>query len=268
MVITVIGAGVIGSAVAKALVKNAVTDKVVATDSRPEQLVELRKAGVETSTDNKKAASMADTVILCVKPKDVKTVLAEIRNEIGGKLVLSLAAAVSLPLLEKAAPKARFVRAMPNLAIVVGEAFVGYCAGANVSSKDKGMIKKILGVMGTCVEVEEDKMDAVTALSGCAPGVLAALTEAIVKSGVEIGLPPDLALASAVQSLVGAGKLLLETKKPPSEIIKMVATPGGVTEEELKELAKFPIQQAFTSYLRVGAEKSRKISRDLITEGK
>jgi len=268
MVIAIFGAGVIGSAVARALVKNAVADRIVATDSRPEQLVELRKAGIETATDNKKAASMADTVILCVKPKDVKSVLAEIQAEIKNKLVLSLAAAVSLPLLERAAPKTRFVRAMPNLAIVVGEAFVGYCAGANVSGKDKGVIKKILGAMGVCVEVEEDKMDAVTALSGCAPGVLAVLTEAMTKAGVEIGLPPDLALTLAAQSLVGAGKLLLETKKPPSEIIKMVATPGGVTEEELKELAKFPITEALSSSLRAGVEKSRKISYDLVAEGK
>ncbi len=268
MVIAVIGAGVIGSAVARALVKNAVADKVIATDSRPEQLAELRKSGVETTADNKKAASMADTIILCVKPKDIKSVLAEIQDEIKNKLVLSLAAAVSLPLLEKAAPKARFVRAMPNLAIIVGEAFIGYCAGTNVSSKDKDAIRKILGAMGTCVEVEESQMNAVTALSGCAPGVLAALTEAMAKGGVEIGLPPDLALTSAAQSLIGAGKLLLETKKSPSEIIKMVATPGGVTEEELKELAKFPLSEAFASALRAGTEKSRKISHDLVAEGK
>ena len=268
MVITVIGAGVIGSALAKALVKKAVADKVVATDSHPKQLVELRKAGVETSTDNRKAASLADTIILCVKPKDVKAVLAEVRDEIRGKLVFSLAAAVSLPLLEKAAPEARFVRVMPNLAIIVGEAFVGYYVGASVSSKDKGVIKKILGVMGTYVEVEESQMDAVTALSGCAPATLATFTEAMVKGGVEAGLPPDLALTSAAQSLVGTGKLLLETKKSPFEIIKMVTTPGGVTEEELKELAKYPLTEAFISALRIGAEKSRKISRSLVAEGK
>ncbi len=268
MVIAVIGAGVIGSAVAKALAKNAIADKIVATDSRLEQLVELRKDGVETSTDNKKAASMAEIVILCVKPKDVSAVLAEIRDEIRGKLVLSIAAAVSLPLLERAAPEARFVRAMPNLAILVHEAFIGYCVGANVTSHDKDVVRNILGRMGTCVEVEEDKMDGITALSGCAPAVLATLTEAMVKGGVEIGLPPDLALTSAAQSLIGSGKLLLETKRSPSEIIKMVATPGGVTEEELKEMAKFPLTEAFVSALRAGAEKSRKISHDLVAEGK
>jgi pyrroline-5-carboxylate reductase len=157
---------------------------------------------------------------------------------------------------------------MPNLAIIVGEAFVGYCAGANVSGKDKNAIRKILDVMGVCVEVEESQMDAVTALSGCAPAVLATLTEAMVKGGVDVGLPSDLALALAAQSLVGTGNLLLKAKKSPSEIVRMVATPGGVTEEELKELAKFPLTEAFVSALRAGAEKSRKISHNLVAEGK
>jgi pyrroline-5-carboxylate reductase len=266
MVIAVIGAGVIGSTVAKALVQNVAADKIVATDNRVEQLVELRKVGVETTTDNKKAAATADTVILCVKPKDVKAVLTEIRNEIKEKLVLSMAAGVSLLLLQKAAPEARFVRAMPNLAILVREAFIGYCAGANVTSKDKDAIKKILGTMGTCIEVEEDKMDAITALSGCAPAVLASLMEAMVKGGIEAGLPPDLALAASAQSMVGTGKLLLETKKSLAEITRMVATPGGVTEEELKELVKFPLQQAFISAFKAGAEKSRRITRSLAAE--
>jgi pyrroline-5-carboxylate reductase len=177
-----------------------------------------------------------------------------------------MAAGVSLLLLQKAAPEARFVRAMPNLAILVREAFIGYCAGANVTSKDKDAIKKILGTMGTCIEVEEDKMDAITALSGCAPAVLASLVEAMVKGGIEAGLTPDLALAASAQSMVGTGKLLLEAKKSLAEITRMVATPGGVTEEELKELAKFPLQQAFISAFKAGAEKSRRITRSLAAE--
>jgi pyrroline-5-carboxylate reductase len=266
MVIAVIGAGVIGSAVAKALFQNVAADKIVASDNRVEQLVELKNIGVETTTDNKIAAATADTVILCVKPKDVKSVLAEIQNEIKDKLVLSIAVGVSLLLLRKAAPKARFVRVMPNLAILVREAFIGYCVGANVTSNDKDAIKKILGTMGTFVEVEEDKMDAITALSGCAPAILATLMEAVVKGGIEAGLSIDLALSASAQSMVGTGKLLLETEKSLAEITRMVATPGGVTEEELKELAKFPLQQAFISSLNAGIEKSKKITRNLATE--
>jgi pyrroline-5-carboxylate reductase len=263
MVVTVIGAGVIGSAVANALVESAVEDRIIATDSRVEQFTELEKVGIETTTDNKEAAATADIVILCVKPKDIETVLAEIRNEIRDKLVLSVAAAVSLGALKKSAPEARFVRAMPNLAILVRESFTAYCVGANVTSKDKVIINNLLGTLGNFVEVEEDEMDALTALSGCAPAYLASLTEAIVQGGIRIGLSADLASVASAQSMVGTGKLMLEAKKSPSEIIKMVATPGGVTEEELKELSRYPLQQAFLSSLQAGVAKSRKISHNL-----
>jgi pyrroline-5-carboxylate reductase len=265
MIVSVIGAGVIGSAVVKALVENRVGDRIIATDNRVEQFAELEKVGVETTTDNKKAAAAADMIILCVKPKDVRAVLAEIRNEIKGKLVLSIAAAVRLDLLKRTAPEARFVRAMPNLAIIVRESFTAYCTESGVTSRDEATIKKILGALGTYIKIDEDKMDAVTALSGCAPGYLAFLMEAIIKEGTEIGLPADLTLTASAQSMVGTGKLILKTKKSPAEIMKMVATPGGVTEEELKELAKFPIQQAFLSSLRAGASKSKKISESLVT---
>jgi pyrroline-5-carboxylate reductase len=266
MVIAVVGAGVIGNAIAKALVQNVAADKIVASDNRVEQLIELKKVGVETTTDNKKAVATADMIILCVKPKDIKSVLAGIRNEIREKLVLSMAAGVNLLLLQKAAPGVRFVRVMPNLAILVREAFIGYCVGANVTSKDKDIIKKILGIMGTCIEVDEDKMDAITALSGCAPAILVSLLEAMVEGGIEVGLPPDLALAASAQSMVGTGKLLLEAKKSLSEITTMVATPGGVTEEELKELAKFPLHKAFISALQTGTKKSKRITQILATE--
>jgi len=266
MIITVIGAGVIGGAVAKALAKNAVEDHVIATDYRVEQFFELEKEGIETTTNNKKAVAIADAVILCVKPKDIKTVLAEIRDEVKGKLVLSIAAAVNLEVLKKHAPEARFVRAMPNLAILARESFTAYCVGTDVTNRDKATIRKILGALGTFVEIEEDKMDAVTALSGCAPGYLASLMESIVKGGIEVGLPADLALTALAQSMVGTGRLILDVKKSPAEIMKMVATPGGVTEEELKELEKYPLQKAFQSALQAGAEKSRKISKILAAE--
>ena len=266
MIISVIGAGVIGSAVAKALVKNAVEDHVIATDNRVEQFSELKKEGIETTTDNKKAASIADIVVLCVKPKDIKTVLTEIRNEVKGKLVLSIAAAVNLEILKKSAPEARFVRAMPNLAILVRESFTAYSAGDGITNKDKAMIMKILDALGTYVEVEEDKMDAVTALSGCAPGYLASLMESIIKGGIKVGLPADFALTALAQSMVGTGRLILDVKKSPAEIMKMVATPGGVTEEELRELAKYPLQKAFQSALQAGAEKSKIISKILASE--
>ncbi|MBS7615380.1 pyrroline-5-carboxylate reductase [Candidatus Bathyarchaeota archaeon] len=266
MIISVIGAGVIGSAVAKALVASSGKNRIIASDKRVEQLSKLEKEGVETTTDNKKAAKTADIIILCVKPSDMRTVLSEIRNEVKEKLVISMAAAVNLELLKKCAPQAKIIRAMPNLAIIVRESFTAYCPERDFSSKDREIVESILRSFGTVSVVEEDKMDAVTALSGCAPGYLSSLMELIVQGGTEIGLPTELALTALAQSMIGTGKIILETKKSPADVMKMVATPGGVTEEELSELSKYPLQKAFRSTLQAGVEKSRKITNKLLNE--
>ncbi len=266
MVISIIGVGVIGSAVAKALIASGEEESVVAADKRIDLFFDLEKKGIETTTNNKKAAEMADVLILCVKPKDAKTVLTEIREEIKGKLVLSIVAAINLNTLKKYAPEARFVRAIPNLAILVRKSFTAYCKGSDVTAKDISTIKKILGTLGFFIEVEEEKMDAFTSLSGCAPGYLAFIIDALIKGGTEVGIPPEMALTALAHSIIGTGKLILNAKKTPLEIMKMVATPGGVTEEELKELEKYSLPQAFKSMLQVGTKKCRKILEMLEAE--
>jgi len=266
MVVSVIGAGAIGSAVAKGLVKSGVVNRVIATRRHVEKIQELEGIGVIVTNDNKKAATEADTVILCVKPKDVRSVLQEIRDQINGKLVISVAAAVSLGLLRKAAPEARFVRAMPNMAILVQESFTAYSAGEDVTEEDRTQTEKLLGALGRAVEVDEKHMDVITALSGCAPGYLSVMVEAMVQAGLENGLSEELALAASAQSMLGAGRLFVENGLSPSEIVRIVATPGGVTEKELKELREAGVTRGIVSAIKAGTEKSRKISEILAQE--
>jgi pyrroline-5-carboxylate reductase len=263
MNVAIIGAGVIGSAIAKSLILSGYAGRVMATDKRPEQIDALNRLGVTATSDNKLAAEKADIIIMCVKPRDVENALKEIRNEIAGKIVISIAAAVSLGLLKKAAPEAKIVRAMPNLAILVQESFTVYCVDRSMSPEEKEHAEKVLKALGKAVEIDEQWMDAITALSGCAPAYLSIIMEAMVHAGSEAGLPADIALAASAQSMVGTGKLVLEAQKTPSAIKEMVTTPGGVTEEELKELAKAPIGQIITDAIKAGTAKSRKISQSL-----
>jgi len=161
------------------------------------------------------------------------------------------------------APEAKFVRAMPNMAVLVQESFTAYCASVDVTSEEKAEAEKLLSILGRVVEVDEKQMDAVTALSGCAPAFLSVIMEAMVYGGLEAGLSRDLALAASAQSMIGAGKLVLEAEKTPSEIKDMVTTPGGVTVEELRELEKVPVRHAVMCAVKAGAEKSKRISQSL-----
>jgi len=132
--IAVIGAGVIGGAIVKSLLKKGYQGRVIATRRDLEKLRELEKLGAYVTTDNRKAAGEADIIFLCVKPNDVERVLREISSEVEGKIVISTAATIPLQFYKQIAPKTKFVRTMPNIAAPdTGDLYV-FWAGSPTSN--------------------------------------------------------------------------------------------------------------------------------------
>jgi len=212
--IAVIGAGTIGSAVAKALAEEGYN--VVATRRKIEQVKWLEEYGVEILKDNKVAAEKADVIILTVKPNKVRKVLEEIKPAVEGKILISFAAGLSLNFL-KSLVNARIVRAMPNIAVLVKESFTAYTADG-LSKKEIELVEKIFSAFGKCMRVEEEYMDAITGLSGSGPAYASVFLESLIYGGLKVGLPRDIALLASAQTLLGTAKLLLETNLHPAQI--------------------------------------------------
>jgi len=259
--IAVIGAGVIGASVVRSLLKNAYNGKITAAEIQQEKVNELEQLGVSVTRDNRTAVKEADVIFLCVKPNVMKTVLKEISKEADGKLVISTAAAVTIRFCKRVVPNARFVRIMPNVAILVQESFTAFCCDDAVTSNDKVKVKMLLDVMGKSMEIEERYMDAVTAVSGSGPGYISVIIEAIVYAGLKVGLPRDLALVSAAQAVLGTAKLVLETGQSPAQIRDSVTTPGGTTIEAIYEVEGSDIRQALMRAVETATKKSEKIRK-------
>ncbi len=259
--IAVIGAGVIGGAIINSLLKSGYEGKVTAAEIQLEKVRELEKLGIAVTSDNRKAAKESDVIFLCVKPNVLKTVLKEIRKEVDGKLVVSTAAAVTVGFCKRVVPKARFVRIMPNVAILVQESFTAYCCDDDVTKEDREKIKEVLDVMGRSMEIEERYMDAVTAVSGSGPGYLSVIVEALTYAGLKVGLPRDLALISAAQAVLGTAKLVLETGQSAAQIRDSVTTPGGTTVEAIYEVEGSGIRQALMRAVEAATKKSEKIRK-------
>ncbi len=257
--IAVIGAGVIGGAIVKSLLKSRYDGRITATRRETERLEELEKLGAVITRDNKKAAKESDVVFICVKPNDVEKVLKEIKEEIEGKLVISTAATIPLQFYRKIAPKTRFVRTMPNVAVLVQESFTAYCCSDDVTPRDKKKVNETLNVMGICEEVEEKYMDAITALSGSGPGYISIIIEALMYAGLKVGLPRDLSLHSSAQTVLGTGKLVLETREHVAKIKDMVTTPGGTTIEAIYELEGSQIRPALMRAVEEATKKCERI---------
>ena len=260
MRIAVIGAGMIGGAVAKAL--SEAGHDVIATRRNTEKARWLEKYGVRVEKDNRKASEWAEVVFLAVKPNKVGKVLDEIGDILSGKLLISLAAGIPTALLRRKAPKAKIVRAMPNIAILVKESFTAYAVDG-LEDEDIKTVNELFSVFGKCLRVEEEHMDAITGLSGSGPAYVSVFLESMMYGGLKVGLPRDIARLAAAQTLLGTAKLLLESSDHPAEIRDMVITPGGTTIDGIFELEEGKIRTAVMKAIDASTKKSKILSTRL-----
>ena len=266
--IAVIGAGMMGGAIIKSLLKSGYNGKVTAADFMVDKLKELQALGAEVTDDNKKAAAEADIVFVAVKPSDLEKVLKGISKELAGKLVVSSAATVPLVFIKKSVPQARVVRIMPNVAVLVQAAYTAFCCGSDVTAKDKEKVKALLSTMGIAEEVDEKYMDAITGLSGSGPGYLSIVVEALTYAGLKVGLPRGIAEKAAAQSMLGTAKLVLDLPEHPAKIRDMVTTPGGTTIEAIYELEASQVRQAMIRAVEAATRKSALIREKVCPDTK
>jgi pyrroline-5-carboxylate reductase len=262
--IAVIGSGMMGGAIIKSFLKsNVAPSSLTAVDAQAEKLKEFQALGTKTGTDNAKAAKEADIVFVIVKPGDVAKVLWDIKEDSKGKLVISAAATVPLDYLRKHIPESKIVRIMPNLCAMVQAAYTAYCCTENLTAQDKETVKDLLNMMGTCDEVEEKHMDAITAVSGSGPGYLSIIIEALTYAGLKVGLPRNIALNCAAQTVLGTGKLVVDLHEEPAHIKDMTTTPGGTTIEAIYQIEQSQIRPAMIRAIEEAAKKSQTIREKL-----
>jgi pyrroline-5-carboxylate reductase len=232
--IGVIGAGKIGSAIARGIIQTglAAKESVMASDVSEE----LRRAiaqelGIRATADNIELCGFADIVILAVKPQIVEPVAREIAKKLGkAKLLVSVAAGVPLTRIQThLEPGARAVRVMPNITCIVGAGAAGYAGGSHATAEDLEKVGAILNSFGIGLPVEEKYLDAVTGLSGSGPAYAFLFMEALADGGVQVGLSRDVALKLAIQTVYGAARMALDSNKHLSELKDEVTSPGGTT---------------------------------------
>ena len=270
--IAFIGAGNMAEALIRGLVKAGTfaPQRIVAADIRAEQLDFLRQNfGVRVTGDNATAVAEASVVVLAVKPQQVCAALAGVRGKMSAdKLTISIVAGVPTMRIEKelaqkgsgSAVKMRVVRVMPNTPALVGAGVSAMAKGVNATEEDLATAEAILGAVGITVRVEERFMDAVTALSGSGPAYVFYVTEAMIKAGVAAGLDEALAKKLAIQTVYGAGKLLVESGESPESLRRKVTSPGGTTEAAIKVMTGRKLMEILTEAVQAAEKRSRELS--------
>jgi len=233
MRVAVIGCGTLGRAVVEGLLEESERYDVVAVTARRSSTCDQLKASfsVFATTDNVVACERADLVVLAVKPSAVEGVLTGtgMEDALAGRLLVSVAAGVSLAQIQMWAPQAKVVRAMPNTPCRIGE---GMTVVSPSEGLDEAAVDAVAGIfrsVGRVRILDERHLDAVTGLSGSGPAFVFVLLEALADGGVRMGLPRDVAVELAAQTMQGAAKLVLQSGDHPAALKDDVTTPAGCT---------------------------------------
>ncbi|KAI4457850.1 pyrroline-5-carboxylate reductase [Holotrichia oblita] len=264
-----IGAGNMAKSICEALVRKGVRYSQIYVSGPHEDKLELwRQKGANVSTENGKVAEEAEVIFLAVKPHILAAAIANIYdtitvpNKATNKLFVSILAGVKLDALEKTLSRiegSRVIRVMPNTPMMVGEGCAVYCPGQQATDFDILLVKTILELSGICQLVPESMIDAIGALAGCGPAFIYLIIEAMSDGGVKMGVPRQMATSFAAQTVLGAAKMVLETKKHTGVLKDEVCSPGGTTIAGIHALEAGGVRAAIMNAIEAATKKSEEL---------
>ena len=264
--IMLIGGGNMGSALIKGILKAnlASPERITVVDVHTGKLGELSsECGVQVDTQPGPHMAAAEVIILAIKPQILNDVVDSLRDSIRSEqLVISILAGVETTYIRDRLGKENpVIRVMPNIAATVDAAASALAGCDPVTEEDYRVAEAIFGAVGTVARVEEDLLDAVTGLSGSGPAYIYMVIEALCDGGVKMGLPRNVAMTLATQTVLGAAKLVRETGEHPATLRDQVTTPGGTTISAVHELEERGLRAMLISAVVTATERSQELNR-------
>jgi pyrroline-5-carboxylate reductase len=287
-----IGGGNMAEALARGLLVNRVftPDELVIADVDPARRRKIsRTLKVETTADNRAVRDNSRATLLAVKPQQIDEVMAELVSEAASEsppvrkrvakntakispkasgnrtnnhFYISIAAGITLKRLTSGLKSARVIRVMPNAPAMVGQGMAAITGASGVTKADETFALKIFSAVGDAVALTDERLlDAVTALSGSGPAYFYLFIKALADSAVSEGLPAELAIRMALQTMRGAEENMRRSPLDAAELILMVASPGGTTEAALRKFAEAGFSDIVAAAVRAATERSRELGR-------
>ena len=221
--------------------------------------------GVRASTAPDAATQRADTLVLAVKPQDLRPAAAALAGSVRGKLVVSIAAGVRLEALSRwLGGHRKLVRCMPNTPALIGAGISGLYALPEVSQDERERTQTILGAVGEVVWLSEERLlDPVTAVSGSGPAYVFWFIEQLAESARKMGIPADAASKLALHTVLGAARLAAGSEESPAELRRNVTSKGGTTEAALKVFDEEQLAQRFARALEAASRRGADIGAEL-----
>ncbi len=262
--ITIIGGGNLGTAIAQGLVKSkmAKSTDIIITRRNLTKIEHLKKEGFQLKTNNIEGVKNADLIVLCVQPKQLAALLAEIVSSLSSKqiLVSTITGITTEEIAGHLQKKTPIVRAMPNTAIAIGQSMTCLCA-KDATSKQLEEIKNLFDGLGQTLVVEERLMKAATVLAASGIAFFMRYVRAATQGGIQMGFDAEEAQLIAAQTAKGAASLLLSRESHPEIEIDKVTTPEGCTIAGLNEMEHQGLSSALIKGIITSFEKINSIKK-------
>ncbi len=261
-VIGFIGAGHLGEAIIGALIKASYDPKnIFASNRNTEKLRHLEaEFKIETNVENAAVATVADVVILCVKPQQMLEALESIKSSLKIKksLLVSVAAGVGLTQIQETLGfELPLIRAMSNTPALIGMGATALWANDKVSDAEKIFIETLFKTTGLALWLShEEEMDAVGALSGAGPAYVYFVMEALEAAAEKLGLPARIVNPLVKQTVLGAVQLAIQSEKDFQTLREEVTSRGGITEQGIRCLEEANVREAFSNALEAAFRRS------------
>jgi len=210
------------------------------------------EVGGEALSSNDELADACDLLVLGVKPKALGEVAAEAGD---APAVLSMLGATPVARVAESFPDSGAMRVMPNLGVEVGKGVMCFSAADGADTALVDSVVDLLGVLGRVTVMDDELIDAATAVMGCSPAYLALVADEIARGGAGEGLDPNVSYSLMVDTMAATAELLRE--RAPDELIKAVASPGGSTEAGLEALDREGARRAFAAAVAASLARMR-----------
>jgi len=261
--ITIIGGGNLGKSIISGLASSELfgVGNITVVDKSKYNLKEVEeKLGVSTSQNIIESIKGIKWVILCVQPRQLDTVLQEIKDNItSDQILISTVTGTSIAEINSVVPNNKVVRVMPNTG--ASKKLSMTCVSANEDVKEElTMVKKMFDTIGETLVIEERLMQAATVLGASGIAFFLRFLRAMIQGGIQMGFHPHEAQIIAVQTAIGAATLVAENGTHPEREIDKVTTPQGCTIEGLNEmehqgLSSSVIKGVMASYEKINTIK-------------
>jgi pyrroline-5-carboxylate reductase len=253
-----------GGALIRGMIASGMTsgERITVSSKTPESTAKAASVlGIVAASSNAAAVSTADVVFLCVKPVQSLEVLHAISKELTGKLVISIVAGIRSKALHEAAGEGvRIIRTMPNTAVRLRKGITAIAPDASATPEDLEIARQIFSSVGSAIEVREEDLDTVTAVSGSGPAFALLMLEALAQGAVEGGLDPEHAKTFATGALTAAAALVHETGETPLALRAEITSPAGTTAAGLGVLEEAGFPQAVRGAVRAARNRSIELS--------